>query len=528
MLVFEDFTHYHTVLDDLESQQAALDALESSSDDRFGAVYQDFAHSLGFESLLVYIEQQEADIDAGKEEIINILNPVAPDDHFVLDTAARGVLNPQGEIQIGSTIYRYQANGHYVIEADRPDFLARIRRGDSVSETEGAVFIANKSPLMGCCFDNNLVFKAVTYANGTRRLKAYQYINNFFPNISRVTRKVQVKTINEKLRNDHWIKTRAKKISVRGGVEIDAGGCSPNPHYNNIDVEKKNRKEAYWGDKETVPIGEGSWYVSDFFSTTHFAEDEGSEAQTTLAMCACHDATAGFSMPDTASSSANVILDGSAAENEDGFFIEIHRADGHRWWNRFFSGDVGEVHLSNFYNFTDPGGNGTTYIVKLAVWNRCTPWAETTRSITIYGDTTEVTYRVHAKSLGWMKWVWDGQVAGTIEEKRRLEALEVKLANESPGTSICYQAHVKDDGWLDPVCDGDTAGTTGKSKRMEAFRVWLVDQPAGCRVEYRARIKKTLATTAEWLPWVADGADAGTTGKGWRAEALQIRLQGCP
>ena len=130
-----------------------------------------------------------------------------------------------------------------------------------------------------------------------------------------------------------------------------------------------------------------------------------------------------------------------------------------------------------------------------------------------------VIYRAHVAGPGWLPWVANGAIAGTIGQSRRMEALEAKLMNGPSGMRIKYRAHVAESGWLPWVYDGATAGTTGQSRQAEAFEILLENAPVGMKVEYRVHV-----AGLGWLPWVSNGATAGTTGQGKRAEAIQIRL----
>ena len=38
-------------------------------------------------------------------------------------------------------------------------------------------------------------------------------------------------------------------------------------------------------------------------------------------------------------------------------------------------------------------------------------------------------YRVHVQNIGWMPWVNDGEVAGTVGQSRRIEAVEIRVMN---------------------------------------------------------------------------------------------------
>ena len=61
-------------------------------------------------------------------------------------------------------------------------------------------------------------------------------------------------------------------------------------------------------------------------------------------------------------------------------------------------------------------------------------------------------------------------------------------------------------------------GTTGQARRLEAFQITVKDSP-GWSVQYRAHVQGV-----GWQPWRRDGQTAGTTGKGLRVEAVQVRL----
>jgi len=41
-------------------------------------------------------------------------------------------------------------------------------------------------------------------------------------------------------------------------------------------------------------------------------------------------------------------------------------------------------------------------------------------------------------------------------------------------SGICYQAHVQNIGWQSQVCNNQVAGTVGQSLRLEAIRIFLV------------------------------------------------------
>ena len=38
-----------------------------------------------------------------------------------------------------------------------------------------------------------------------------------------------------------------------------------------------------------------------------------------------------------------------------------------------------------------------------------------------------IEYRVHVKDIGWMPWKKNGEVAGTIGQNKRIEAIEIRI-----------------------------------------------------------------------------------------------------
>ena len=76
-----------------------------------------------------------------------------------------------------------------------------------------------------------------------------------------------------------------------------------------------------------------------------------------------------------------------------------------------------------------------------------------------------------------MGWVKNGATAGTTGLSRRVEAIEIKLDEETAKDfDVEYRVHAQDIGWMGWVKNGATAGTTGQSKRLEAIEIKLVNK----------------------------------------------------
>lgn len=148
----------------------------------------------------------------------------------------------------------------------------------------------------------------------------------------------------------------------------------------------------------------------------------------------------------------------------------------------------------------------------------------------------DVYYCVHAQNVGWLNWAKNGEEAGTAGYGYRLEAIKIMLVpkGEEPpakevGASdkamearlVGYQTHVQDIGTQDYVYDGAVAGTSGQSKRMESIRINLPSTMASeGKIEYRSHVQNI-----GWeKDWKQTNQLSGTTGKSLRLEAIQIKL----
>jgi len=137
------------------------------------------------------------------------------------------------------------------------------------------------------------------------------------------------------------------------------------------------------------------------------------------------------------------------------------------------------------------------------------------------------------KKIGWLlykdKWyylkengAWTGNVAGTVGQARRLEAIIIKLIG-STDCYIQYESHVQNIGWMAWMGDGKIAGTVGQGLRMEAIKIKLVNAPEGASIQYQVHVQGI-----GWMPFISDGQTAGTVGKGLRIEAIKITLKNMP
>ncbi|HWU90735.1 MAG TPA: hypothetical protein VN253_25890 [Kofleriaceae bacterium] len=132
---------------------------------------------------------------------------------------------------------------------------------------------------------------------------------------------------------------------------------------------------------------------------------------------------------------------------------------------------------------------------------------------------SKIEYRVYRGGQGWSVWYCDGDIAGSVNESRQLEALEVYSL--IPGVSVCYDVHAAGIGWMGAAagnesCDGTIAGTTGQNRRIEAAHIRLTGTTETSVFSY------AYEQDYGWYNRAFDWAMVGTTGQGRRMEAIKI------
>lgn len=86
---------------------------------------------------------------------------------------------------------------------------------------------------------------------------------------------------------------------------------------------------------------------------------------------------------------------------------------------------------------------------------------------------------------------------------------------------LSVEAHVASIGWMPAVAGGEVAGTTGRSLSLEALRIVLQNATEDSGLEIRAHV-----SGIGWQDWVPAPEFAGTVGRALQIEAVQIRLTG--
>ena len=88
-----------------------------------------------------------------------------------------------------------------------------------------------------------------------------------------------------------------------------------------------------------------------------------------------------------------------------------------------------------------------------------------------------IQYRVQVQDHAWMSWVNEGEMAGTVGESKRVEAIGITSEGlKEKGYQLQYRVQVQDIGWMPWVNDGEVAGTRYQSKNLEQSKSKLYQQ----------------------------------------------------
>ena len=136
-----------------------------------------------------------------------------------------------------------------------------------------------------------------------------------------------------------------------------------------------------------------------------------------------------------------------------------------------------------------------------------------------------VKYQTHVENIGWQDWKNDGQISGSSGLGLRLEGIEVELNTQGYDLGVTYQTHIQNIGWESDTpsgwkSNGMMSGTSGLGYRLEAIQIKLTGTDASkLDIYYRVH-----AQNFGWLGWAKNGESAGTAGFGYRLEAIQIEI----
>lgn len=138
-----------------------------------------------------------------------------------------------------------------------------------------------------------------------------------------------------------------------------------------------------------------------------------------------------------------------------------------------------------------------------------------------------VVYSAYTQTVkGKQSWVTDGATAGTPNEGRRIEQLQIKIIprerfSEQP--TVVYRMYRDKYKWAKRwYRNGEVAGvTSGSKQKHEGLSMTIIGSHYTGNIEYRAR-----GAGYSWMGWTTKNSATGKPGTGKRMEEIQIRLTG--
>lgn len=128
-----------------------------------------------------------------------------------------------------------------------------------------------------------------------------------------------------------------------------------------------------------------------------------------------------------------------------------------------------------------------------------------------------IEYSAHVQYKGWLDLVGSGEVAGTINEGLRFEALRIQLKNNPKNVGIESQVDAYEFGWMEWAKEGEQSGTVGQSRPVFGIRIRLTNTRL-----YSVRYKVS-AKDIGWMDWKYNGEIAGTNNN-TQLEAIKIEI----
>lgn len=133
--------------------------------------------------------------------------------------------------------------------------------------------------------------------------------------------------------------------------------------------------------------------------------------------------------------------------------------------------------------------------------------------------TPDVTYRANVSGTGWMSYVSNGQTAGTTGQSRPMHAWEIGISGiENLG--VKSSLHISDVGWQGYMPGNTIAGYANQEHKIEAIKMELT----GASAQYYNIWYRVHSANLGWMGWACNGAEAGTEGYAYAAEAIEVRI----
>lgn len=136
-----------------------------------------------------------------------------------------------------------------------------------------------------------------------------------------------------------------------------------------------------------------------------------------------------------------------------------------------------------------------------------------------------IRYQTHVENIGWQDWKNAGEMSGTSGLGLRLEGIQIELNSQGYDLDVTYQTHIQNIGWESETSsgwksNGEMSGTSGMGYRLEAIQIKLTGADASkFDIYYQVH-----AQNIGWMGWAKNGGSAGTAGFGYRLEGIRIEI----
>ncbi len=87
-------------------------------------------------------------------------------------------------------------------------------------------------------------------------------------------------------------------------------------------------------------------------------------------------------------------------------------------------------------------------------------------------------YRANIQDIGWeSKWYTNDEMSGTVGKQLCLKGIQIRMTGAlAKKYDVYYRVNLKDIGWIDWVKNGETAGSQDQDKPLEAIQIGLVEK----------------------------------------------------
>ena len=195
--------------------------------------------------------------------------------------------------------------------------------------------------------------------------------------------------------------------------------------------------------------------------------------------------------------------------------------DFEKYFNIFYRVHVSTIGWMDWTSNGSPAGSIGYYYKIEAIEIKILPKDDTSIKISsnAYKEhTNKVLYSTYVQGGIWQDFVSEG-LSGTERQGKRAEAFKIKF-DAGPTGNVIYKTYIAKRGWSSEVKNGEMSGTMNLSRKLEAISIKLDGKmEENFDIYYRVHVQ-----TQGWLSWAKNGGYAGTLNNDRGIEGLEIKL----